>query len=143
MGCDFFRLVACSAFLLPVMSAFGACSGDIKSLKGLVKHKVVPSPLGPEMKRNSDRLAIYILQLEVPLMGVPPWGKRESGMHLYRELQVNCNTYFLPDCGTVLKRSVGYHVSLTGAVSAAVEPNDVLPMTIEPCSIEKPYREKQ
>ena len=129
--------VVLALFLLPSWSLSAASLDDASTLRGVLVRRHVPSPQDDRAGRNKAMLAIYVLRLNTPYSGPQPWGKPGGASYRYRELQVICNTHFITDCDAVLRRNTGRTVRMTGAVTAAIEPNEVYPMIIEPSFIQE------
>lgn len=118
---------------LGLSSASSAAPDDGPSkmvvLTGILRSRMEKGPPGyGETPKLDRKVVIFVLRLPKPQsaaqLSLPRGGKLE-GMQI-SEVQLWCDSTVFPSCNSVLKKSIGHRITVSGQATPAAEPADYL-----------------
>jgi hypothetical protein len=126
-------LVLWLGFASTISASAGDDSPPMVVLTGVLRSKSEWGPPGfGETPTLDSKVVIFALKLLEPRTATQLSLKegRKKGQETFSEIQLWCDATAFPRCESLLKKSVGHRVTVSGEASRAVEPTDYLPVTL-------------
>jgi len=126
-------LVLCATVFPAIVS--GGSDGDATqavALTGVLKTKTEFGPPGfGETPKRDSKVRIFVLKLQEPRtvkeLALPDGPKPGE---VFSEVQLRCDSSAFPQCETLLKKSVGQRITVSGKTDGQTYPTDYLPVIL-------------